>query len=103
MLVGILGMMAFNVIDVYFVGKLGTVPLAAITLTFPVVMVVGTFTLGLGVGAMAVISRGIGAGDRTMIRRYSTDSLTPGRRLRGSADRAGAFYYRPSFYPSRCL
>ncbi len=76
MLVGILGMMAFNVVDVFFVGRLGTVPLAAITLTFPVVMVVGTFTLGLGVGAMAVISRGIGAGDRTMIRRYSTDSLT---------------------------
>jgi MATE family, multidrug efflux pump len=76
MLVGILGMMAFNVIDVFFVGRLGTVPLAAITLTFPVVMVVGTFTLGLGVGAMAVISRGIGAGDRTMIRRYSTDALS---------------------------
>ena len=76
MLVGILGMMAFNVIDVFFVGRLGTVPLAAITLTFPVVMVVGTFTLGLGVGAMAVISRGIGAGDRTMIRRHSTDALS---------------------------
>ena len=76
MLVGILGMMAFNVIDVFFVGKLGTVPLAAITLTFPVVMVVGTFTLGLGVGAMAVISRGIGAGDRSRIVHYSTDALT---------------------------
>lgn len=76
MLVGILGMMAFNVIDVFFVGKLGTVPLASITLTFPVVMVVGTFTLGLGVGAMAVISKGIGAGDWSRIAHYSTDSLT---------------------------
>jgi len=76
MLVGILGMMAFNVIDIFFVGKLGTVPLAAITLTFPVVMVIGTFTLGLGVGAMAVISRGIGAGDHSRIVRYSTDALT---------------------------
>lgn len=76
MLVGILAMMAFNVIDTYFVGQLGTVPLAAMTLTFPVVMVVGTFTLGLGVGAMAVISQGIGAGDRTRIRRLSTDALT---------------------------
>lgn len=76
MLVGILGMMAFNVVDIFFVGRLGTVPLAAITLTFPVVMVVGTFTLGLGVGAMAVISKGIGAGDRGSIRRHSTDSLS---------------------------
>jgi len=76
MLVGILAMMAFNVIDTFFIGRLGTLPLAAMTLTFPVVMVIGTFTLGLGVGAMVVISQGIGAGDRTRIRRYSTDALT---------------------------
>ncbi|UCD51962.1 MAG: MATE family efflux transporter [Phycisphaerales bacterium] len=76
MLVGILSMMAFNVVDTFFVGRLGTLPLAAMTLTFPVVMVIGTFTLGLGVGAMVVISQGIGAGDRTRIRRCSTDALT---------------------------
>ncbi len=76
MLVGILAMMAFNVIDTYFVGQLGTLPLAAMTLTFPVVMVIGTFTLGLGVGAMAVISKGIGAGDKRGIRRCTTDALT---------------------------
>ena len=69
MLVGILAMMAFNVIDTFFVGRLGTIPLAAMTLTFPVVMVIGTFTLGLGVGAMAVISQSIGAGDHTQIGR----------------------------------
>ena len=76
MLVGILAMMAFHVVDTYFVARLGTLALASITLTFPVVMVVGTFTLGLGVGAMAVISQGIGAGDRSQIRRYTTDALT---------------------------
>ena len=76
MLVGIMAMMAFNVVDTFFVGRLGTLPLAAMALTFPVVMVVGTFTLGLGVGAMVVISQGIGAGDRSGIRRYSTDALT---------------------------
>lgn len=75
MLVGILGMMAFNVVDTFFVGRLGTLALAAMTLTFPVVMVVGTFTLGLGVGAMAVISQGIGAGDKSQIRRCTTDAL----------------------------
>jgi len=75
MLVGILGMMAFNVVDTYFVGRLGTNALAAMTLTFPVVMVVGTFTLGLGVGAMTLISQGIGAGDKTRIRRSTTDAL----------------------------
>jgi putative MATE family efflux protein len=76
MLVGILAMMAFNVVDTFFVARLGTIALAAMTLTFPVVMVIGTFTLGLGVGAMAVISKGIGAGDRSRIGRYTTDALT---------------------------
>jgi putative MATE family efflux protein len=76
MLVGIVAMMAFNVVDTFFVARLGTIALAAMTLTFPVVMVIGTFTLGLGVGAMAVISRGIGAGDRSRIGRYTTDALT---------------------------
>jgi Na+-driven multidrug efflux pump len=68
MLVSILGMMGFNLIDAFFLGQLGTLPLAAITLTFPVVMVVGTFTLGLAVGAMAAISKGIGAGQQGQIR-----------------------------------
>ena len=76
MLVGILSMMAFNVVDTFFVSRLGTLPLAAMALTFPVVMVIGTFTLGLGVGAMIAISQGIGAGEHTRIRRYSTDALT---------------------------
>ncbi len=76
MLVGILSMMAFNVVDTFFVSRLGTLPLAAMALTFPVVMVIGTFTLGLGVGAMIAISQGIGAGQHTRIRRYATDALT---------------------------
>jgi Na+-driven multidrug efflux pump len=36
MLAGILSMMAFNVIDMFFIGRLGASQLAAITLTFPV-------------------------------------------------------------------
>lgn len=76
MLVSILAMMGFNLIDAFFLGQLGTLPLAAITLTFPVVMVVGTFTIGLGVGAMAAISKEIGAGHQGQIRRYATDALT---------------------------
>ncbi|MFC1764397.1 MATE family efflux transporter [Planctomycetota bacterium] len=76
MLISILAMMAFNVIDTFFVARLGTVALAAMTLTFPVVLVVGTFALGLGVGAMAVISRDIGAGARDQICRHATDALS---------------------------
>ena len=74
MLLAILSMMTFNLVDTYFVAQLGTIPLAALTLTFPVAMVIATFTLGLG--AMAAISRCIGEGDRSHIQRYATDALT---------------------------
>jgi putative MATE family efflux protein len=76
MLLGILSMMSFNLIDTFFVSRLGTLQLAALTLTFPVAMVVATFTLGLGVGAMAAISKSIGEGEQSQIRRLSTDALT---------------------------
>ena len=40
MLAGTLSMQAFNLTDTWFVAKLGTLPLAAMGFTFPVVMVV---------------------------------------------------------------
>jgi len=76
MLLGIVSMMSFNLIDTFFVSRLGTLQLAALALTFPVAMVIATFTLGLGVGAMAAISKSIGEGDESLIRRLSTDALT---------------------------
>jgi putative MATE family efflux protein len=76
MLLGILSMMSFNLVDTFFIGRLGTLQLAALTLTFPVAMVIATFTLGLGVGAMAAISKSIGEGDQSRIRRLTTDALT---------------------------
>lgn len=76
MLAGILSMMAFNVVDAFFIGKLGTAQLAAITLTFPVAMIISTCTIGLGVGAMAAIAKGIGSNDHSRIGRLATDTLT---------------------------
>ena len=75
MIVGILAMMAFNLVDTYFVGHLGTAELAALSFTFSVVMLVGSIALGLGVGAAAVVSRAIGEGDHHRVRRLTTDSL----------------------------
>jgi len=75
MVFGILGMVLFNLVDTFFVGQLGTHQLAALTFTFPVVLVVGSLALGLGSGAAAVISRAIGEGDHTKVQRLTTDSL----------------------------
>jgi putative MATE family efflux protein len=75
MILGILGMVAFNLIDTFFIGQLGTNELAAISFTFPVVLLIGSLAMGLGMGASAVISRAIGEGDHSKVQRLTTDSL----------------------------
>ncbi len=75
MILGMVGMVAFNMADTYFIGKLGTESLAAISFTFPVVFVITSIALGLGVGAGSAISRAIGAGNPHLVRRLTTDGL----------------------------
>jgi putative MATE family efflux protein len=75
MIFGMVGIVAFNLVDTIFVGQLGTRELAALSFTFPVVMVIGNIALGLGTGASAVISRAIGEEDTRRVRRLTTDSL----------------------------
>lgn len=75
MVIGILGMVAFNLVDTFFVGQLGTRELAALSFTFPVILVINSLALGLGIGASSVISRAIGEGDHHKVKRLTTDSL----------------------------
>jgi putative MATE family efflux protein len=76
MVLGIVGMQGFNLADTYFVGRLGTTELAAISFTFPVVFVIAGLALGLGMGTSAVVSRAIGEGDRDKTARLTTDGLS---------------------------
>ncbi len=75
MMIGMIGMVMFNLIDTFFVGRLGTVPLAAMSYTFPVIMLLGSISVGIGVGAASVIARAIGNGDNRSVQRLTTDSL----------------------------
>ncbi|UCB47501.1 MAG: MATE family efflux transporter [Spirochaetota bacterium] len=75
MLIGIIGMVAFNLVDTFFVGRLGALELAAMSFTFPVVLVIISISQGLGVGASSVLSRAIGEGDQHKVKRITTDSL----------------------------
>ena len=72
---GLLGMVAFNLADTYFVGQLGTQQLAAMSFTFPVVMVVLSIANGIGQGGGALIARAIGEGDQAKVRRITTDLI----------------------------
>ena len=52
MVVGVLSMVAFNLVDTYFIGKLGKNELAALSFTFPVIMVIFSLVQGIGIGAI---------------------------------------------------
>jgi putative MATE family efflux protein len=78
MIFGIFSMGLYNVVDTFFVGQLGKDQLAALAFTFPVVMVVQSIALGLGMGTSAVVSRALGASDHKGVRRLTTDSLLLG-------------------------
>lgn len=76
MFIGILAMQIFNLVDTFFVGQLGARQLAAMGFTFPVVLVINSMALGLGIGASSVISRAIGEGNQAKMRRFTTDALS---------------------------
>lgn len=78
MVFGILGIIAFNLADTYFVSKLGTKQMAALTFTFPVVLILNSLNLGLGIGASAIISKAVGEKNQEKVTRLSTDSLSLG-------------------------
>jgi putative MATE family efflux protein len=52
-----------QVLDAYWVGRLGSVALAAVTISSTVRWVLNSLANGLGIGGMAVVARRIGAGD----------------------------------------
>lgn len=75
MMVGITAILFFNVVDTFWIGQLGPIELAAMGFTFPVVMVVTNLTIGLSIGATAVIARALGEGHAARVRRLTTDAL----------------------------
>lgn len=75
MFIGHMAIVAFNLTDTYFIAGLGTEPLAAMSFTLPVVMLLYGITFGIGIGTSAVISRAIGMGDSSQVQRLTTDCL----------------------------
>ena len=75
MIMGILSMVIYNLVDTFFVSRLGKLQMAALTFTFPVVLVVGSVAHGLGVGTSSLVSRAIGENNIIRVRRLATDSL----------------------------
>ena len=78
MIIGMLAMISYGLADTYFVGQLGTLPLAAMSFTFPVAFVMSGISLGIGTGTSSVLARLMGSGDRTAVQRITTHAVLLG-------------------------
>lgn len=78
MIFGMFSTIAFNMVDTYFVAMLGTNELAAMTFTFPIVMIISALAQGIGIATSTLISRAIGENNRKTVIRYTVDSLLLG-------------------------
>ena len=75
MALGILAMMTFNLVDTFFISFLGTNALAAIGFTFPIIMIMMGFFIGLGVGNNVLVSRAFGMHNHKKAARYVTHGI----------------------------
>ncbi len=72
---GMFAITIFNITDTFFVSRLGTEALAAMGFTFPVIMCVGSFAMGISMGAGSVMARAVGRGDHHLMQRTATDGI----------------------------
>ena len=75
MIYGMVLLMTFNLVDTFFVGLLGTQPLAAISFTFPITFTVISLTIGLGIGTSAVIAKYLGTHNTCDAKNAATAAL----------------------------
>jgi len=97
MIWGILAMMSFNVVDTWFCAQLGAAELAAMSFTFPVVMVLVSLGIGLMAGTSSVLARVIGEGDHERVRRLTTDAVALSLLISGALSVAGILTVEPLF------
>ena len=73
--VGMLAMIVVNLVDAYWISRLGTAELAALSFTFPIEILMVNVGLGLMIGMSTAVSQAVGAGDAARAARLVTHAL----------------------------
>jgi putative MATE family efflux protein len=74
-MIGMLVSALYTVVDAYFVGKLGTSQMGAVSVAFPIVQVIIGLGMTFGNGAASYISRLLGAGETDQANRTAATAL----------------------------
>ncbi|UAB77963.1 MATE family efflux transporter [Erythrobacter sp. SCSIO 43205] len=74
-IVGVTAIMSIGLVDAYFIGKLGSQELAAISFIFPVTTALSSLGVGVMVGINSVVARALGEGDEERCARRANFGL----------------------------
>ncbi|QUN05443.1 MATE family efflux transporter [Shewanella yunxiaonensis] len=74
-MLGILTVLGFNLVDTFFISRLGTEALAAISFTFPVTLIIVSVAIGIGAGVSTNLGRLIGGGHAPQAKVFLHDAL----------------------------
>lgn len=74
-MIGMLVSAFYSVVDAFFVGKLGTSQMGAVSISFPIVQVIIGLGMTFGSGAASYISRLLGAGKADEANRTASTAL----------------------------
>jgi putative MATE family efflux protein len=97
MMFGIAAVISVQLIDTFFVGRLGTDPLAALSFAFPVALTLTSLAIGLSAGTASVVARGIGRNCWRTVRRRASDALVLGAGLAVVLAAVGILVAEPLF------
>jgi putative MATE family efflux protein len=75
MMAGISANIMVSMLEIGFIGQLGTEQVAAITFTFPITMILSSIALGIGIGTSSVIARSVGSGESEEVQRLGTHAV----------------------------
>ncbi len=98
MSIGLSAMMATALINAFWLGRLSTDAVAAVTFAFPVMFAVMSVSIGLASGAVAAVSRVAASGDHERVRRLAADAMLLAVVIVIAVSIAGAFLARPMFH-----
>jgi len=66
---------SFEAVDLFFISKLGDIPLAAVSFTMPIIWLIYGIGIGFEAGAASCVSRAMGRRDNEQARRLTTDTV----------------------------
>lgn len=75
MVLGIFAIFLFNLVDTYFISLLGTAPLAAVSFTFPITMLVMNLAIGLSISTGAVVAKAVGSQNKQHAQYWISTSI----------------------------